>query len=42
VVEYIGWYNSDRLHESLGYIPPAEHEHDHAIREQVTLAGATS
>ena len=24
VVEYISWYNAARLHESLGYIPPAE------------------
>jgi putative transposase len=24
VVEYIGWYNGARLHESLGYLPPAE------------------
>jgi hypothetical protein len=27
VVEYIGWYNHSRLHESLGYLPPAESEH---------------
>jgi putative transposase len=26
VVEYIGWFNHDRLHESLGDIPPAEME----------------
>jgi transposase InsO family protein len=26
VVEYSGWYNHDRLHESLGYLPPAEYE----------------
>ncbi len=26
VVEYIGWFNHDRLHESLGDIPPAEFE----------------
>jgi putative transposase len=26
VVEYIGWYNHGRLHESLGYLPPAEYE----------------
>jgi putative transposase len=26
VVEYISWFNSDRLHESLGDIPPAEFE----------------
>src|SRR3954454_14953218 len=26
VVEYIGWYNAARLHESLGDIPLAEYE----------------
>ena len=26
VVEYIAWFNDQRLHESLGDIPPAEHE----------------
>ena len=24
IVEYLGWFNHDRLHESLGDIPPAE------------------
>jgi putative transposase len=26
VVEYISWFNHDRLHDSLGDTPPAEHE----------------
>ena len=26
IVEYVGWFNHDRLHESLGDIPPAEFE----------------
>jgi putative transposase len=26
VVEYIGWFNHDRLHEALGDVPPAEWE----------------
>jgi putative transposase len=26
VVEYLGWFNNDRLHESLGDLPPAEFE----------------
>jgi putative transposase len=26
IVEYIGWFNHDRLHESLGDLPPAEFE----------------
>ncbi len=30
VVEYIGWFNRDRLHESLGDLPPAEFAQLHA------------
>jgi len=30
VVEYISWFNSDRLHASLGDVPPAEFEAAHA------------
>lgn len=26
IVEYLGWFNRDRLHSSLGDIPPAEYE----------------
>jgi putative transposase len=29
-VEYIGWFNHQRLHESLGDIPPVEYEQLHA------------
>jgi len=32
IVEYLGWFNHDRLHESLGDIPPAEFEAEHAPR----------
>jgi putative transposase len=32
VVEYISWFNNDRLHESLGDIPPAEFEALHDDR----------
>jgi putative transposase len=41
VVEYISWYNSARLHESLGDIPPIEYEQRHHARRATTLAGAT-
>jgi putative transposase len=32
VVEYISWFNHDRLHESLGDIPPVEFEELRALR----------
>jgi putative transposase len=31
VVEYLGWFNHDRLHESLGDRPPAEFEDLHPV-----------
>jgi hypothetical protein len=37
VVEYVGWFNLDRLHEALGDIPPAEFEQRHAA--QAAIAG---
>ena len=32
IVEWIAWYNTERLHESLGDIPPAEYEHQHTTQ----------
>ena len=32
IVEYVAWFNTERLHTSLGGIPPAEHEEQHARR----------
>ena len=32
IVEYLGWFNHDRLHQSLGDIPPAEFEALHTPR----------
>jgi putative transposase len=34
IVEYVAWFNTVRLHESLGDIPPAEFEAQHAPRCQ--------
>jgi putative transposase len=36
IVEYVGWFNSDRLHESLGDLPPAEFEALYAPTTQPT------
>jgi putative transposase len=33
IVEYVGWFNQARLHESLGDIPPAEFEAHYAARQ---------
>jgi putative transposase len=30
IVEYVSWFNTSRLHESLGDLPPAEYEALHA------------
>jgi putative transposase len=32
IVEYLGWFNHDRLHSALGDIPPAEFEALYAPR----------
>ena len=32
IVAYVGWFNNERPHESLGDIPPAEHEALHEFR----------
>ena len=32
IVEYVAWFNNERLHTSLDGVPPAEHEHAHARR----------
>ncbi len=34
VVEYVAWFNNERLHESLGDISPAEFE-DLYVRQEV-------
>jgi putative transposase len=38
VVEYLGWFNNARLHESLGDIPPAEFEALYARQTETTIS----
>ena len=38
VVEYIGWFNHDRLHQALGDIPPAEMEALYAPRTETNTS----
>jgi putative transposase len=42
VVAYVAWFNHDRLHESLGDIPPAEHELLHEFRYAAALSSVGS
>lgn len=32
IVEYVAWFNNERLHTSLGGLPPAEYEAEHVRR----------
>jgi putative transposase len=32
IVEYVAWFNNERLHTSLGGVPPSEYEQAHARR----------
>jgi putative transposase len=41
VVEYISWFNHDRLHESLGDIPPVEFEDAHLPKLHTTPSGSS-
>ncbi|MFI6986395.1 IS3 family transposase [Embleya sp. NPDC050154] len=37
VVHWVGWYNDERLHSALDYVPPVEYEQQYwASQEQVT------
>jgi putative transposase len=38
VVEYIGWFNHDRLHEALGDVPPVEFEGLYAPRTETNIS----
>jgi putative transposase len=39
-VEWVGWFNHDRLHEALGDIPPVEFEQRHAAEALISLDGS--
>ena len=41
IVEYLGWFNNARLHESLGDVPPAEFEQLHAGASLCSPSGLT-
>jgi putative transposase len=38
VVEFVGWFNNVRLHESLGDIPPAEFEDLYAAQDRQIIS----
>jgi hypothetical protein len=40
VVEYVGWFNHDRLHEALGDLPPVEFEQRRAARAAISGNGS--
>jgi putative transposase len=42
IVEYLGWFNNARLHESLGDIPPAEFEQLHKDKSAAGPLRSTS
>jgi putative transposase len=42
VVEYVGWFNHDRLHEALGDLPPIEFEQRHAPNTPISGNGSVA
>jgi len=44
IVEWVGWFNHQRLHSSLDDVPPVEFEaaHDYAIIGTVDLSPSSS
>ena len=42
VVEYVGWFNHDRLHGALGDIPPVEFEQLHAAKTAISGNGSVA
>ncbi len=39
-LEWVAWYNSQRLMEPLGYVPPAEYEEQFHRAQANALVGA--
>jgi putative transposase len=37
-MEWVAWYNNDRLHSSCGYIPPKEFEENYYTRQEALVA----
>jgi putative transposase len=42
IIEWVAWFNNDRLHESLDDIPPAEFERLHAARAAISDNGSVA
>jgi hypothetical protein len=40
IVEWVAWFNNDRLHESLGDLPPAEFETNTLRTDGASLAAS--
>ncbi len=41
-IEWVGWYNHDRLHEALGDIPPVEFEAAAALNHAISANGSVA
>ncbi len=39
-LEWVDWYNTERLLEPIGYVPPVEHERNYHWNQQPSPAGA--
>jgi putative transposase len=42
IVEYLGWFNYDRLHDALGDLPPVEFEQRHAAKTRIPGNGSVA
>jgi hypothetical protein len=42
IVEWVAWFNNDRLHESLGDLLPAEFEQLHAAKASISGNGSVT